>query len=222
MARFVLWGTMLFNGIEGSVGWANVPWLALWCVASMALRSYAVFFYATSFWHYVVYIGTYHQRRNIAFPAFKRDALLYKTLALAQAGIQFAARFDFAQPDLAALALLVAGFGLATLAAHALGVDRTYFGWELGEITGEWVQRFPYGVLPHPMILGGCIGWLGFHKLDGFREAWPYCAPLHICLYLVHALQEHWSIHSNGAIKRAAAGPPELVGAAAGKAAKAD
>ena len=36
-------------------------------------------------------------------------------------------RFDLAHPDLASLTLLVLGFGLATLAAARLGVDRTYY-----------------------------------------------------------------------------------------------
>ena len=71
------------------------------------------------------------------------------------------------------------GFGLASLAASALGVDRTYFGWELGVCDGEYVQRFPYGVIPHPMIVGGALGWLGFHALPAFRQAFPSYAPLH-------------------------------------------
>ena len=54
------------------------------------------------------------------------------------------------------------------------------------------------------MILGGVVGWLGFHKLAGFRAAWPIYAPLHVAFYLAHAAQEHLSIHANG--KLAAAG----------------
>jgi len=208
MAFFVVLGTSVFNGFESVVGWSNIPYLTLAALTAGLLRSYSLFFYATSFAHYFVYMSTYHQREGIAFGAFKRDALLYKTLALVQAGAQYLYRFDYSAPDVASLGMLVCGFGLATLAAHRLGVDRTYFGWELGEIHGECVLRFPYGVIPHPMIVGGCIGWMGFHKLAGFAAAWPTYAPLHVAFYLCHAVQEHRTIGgctSNGKLAAAKA-----------------
>ena len=121
--------------------------------------------------------------------------------ALAQALAQYATLADLRRPDYVSLALLAVGFGLASLAAYRLGVDRTYFGWELGETHGECVLRFPYGAIPHPMILGGCLGWLGFHKLAAFRDAWPCYAPLHVALYLAHAAQEHLAVHSNGKLR---------------------
>lgn len=198
MAWQVIFFTDVFNSFEVKIGWANICYLTLVTALSLAFRSYGVFFCATSFAHYFVYTSTYHQRKDIAFGAFKRDALLYKTLALVQAGFQFLTLFDYSKPDYIALGLLVSGFGLATLAASRLGVDRTYFGWELGEISGDYVARFPYGVIPHPMILGGVIGWLGFHKLDAFRAAWPIYVPLHVALYTAHAVQEHFAIHTTG------------------------
>jgi hypothetical protein len=204
MAFQVVFWTAAMYRLEMHLGWTNLIYLLCATAVSFAARSYSVFFCLTSFVHYAVYASTYHQRTNVAFGAFKRDALLFKTLALVQAGVQFLFRFDYSQPDIIALALLAGGFGLAGLAASRLGVDRTYFGWELGVISGDYVAKFPYGVIPHPMILGGVIGWLGFHKLDGFREAFPAYVPVHIALYLCHALQEHFAIHSNG--KLAASG----------------
>ena len=203
-------------------GWARVACHLFTPAAAslvMLCGADAIFFYLTSFMHYAVYIATYHQRAGVAFGAFKRDALLYKTLALSQAAFQYLALFDYAHPDALSLSMVLSGFGLATLAAHRLGVDRTYFGWELGEVrspqahatgrapltpsstlqvTGQCVTRFPYGSIPHPMILGGCVGWLGFFKLAGFRAAWPLYAPLHVCCYMLHAAQEHFAIHANG------------------------
>lgn len=203
MAMQVQLGTAIFNGFESAIGWANVCYLLSAILAAVATQSYATFFFATSFAHYVVYASTYHQRENIAFGAFKRDALLYKTLALTQAAVQYLYRFDFSAPDYTSLAMIVGGFGLATMATAALGVDRTYFGWELGEIKGGYVSSgFPYGVVPHPMILGGILGWCGIGKLDGFREAWPLYVPLHVGLYVAHAMQEHFAVHSTGLIQK--------------------
>jgi len=205
MAFQVIFFTYVFDKFEFHVGWTNVLYLLVAGVTALAARSYSVFFCMTSFVHYAVYASTYHQRTGIAFGAFKRDALLFKTLALAQAGVQFLYHFDFSQPDYAALALLSSGFGLATLAANRLGLDRTYFGWELGEIKGDYVARFPYGVVPHPMILGGITGWLGFQKLAAFREAYPLYVPMHILFYTAHAIQEHFAIHTNGKLASAGA-----------------
>lgn len=206
LAKFMAWwvraGTAIFNSIEGVLGWANLSYLLGLALLALVARTYTVFFVGTSFMHYLVYMGTYHQRVNIAYCAWKRDALLYKTLALMQAGLQFVFCFDYSAPDFVSIGLCAFGFGLAFLATLALGVDRTYFGWELGEINGDCVRRFPYGFFPHPMILGGIVSWLGFHKLDGFRSAWPYYVPLHVAFYVCHATQEHCTVHTTGLLQK--------------------
>ena len=223
-AAAVLTGTAIFNNIEGVVGWGNLSTLGFIGAASVLANSYNVFFYCTSFLHYLIYLSTYTYRQphatRIAFGAFKRDALLYKTLALTQAIVQYVTLPPTAfhnQPHLFSLALLAVGFGLATLAALALGVDQTYFGWELGAVQGNFVQRFPYGYIPHPMIMGGMIGWMGFHALPAFRAAHPYYALLHVALYLAHAMQEHASIHSTGLLATSTGKPlaPEAADAIA-------
>lgn len=84
----VIFFTYVFDKFEFHVGWTNVLYLLVAGVTALAARSYSVFFCMTSFVHYAVYASTYHQRTGIAFGAFKRDALLFKTLALAQAGVQ--------------------------------------------------------------------------------------------------------------------------------------
>lgn len=209
-AALVIIGTTIFNNIETVVGWGNLAILSTLGAAALLARSYTLFFYATSFLHYLVYISTYSYRQphatGIAFGAFKRDALLFKTLALVQATVQYLTLPPTAlanQPHALSLALFAGGFGLGALATAALGVDRTYFGWELGQIRGSHVQRFPYGVIPHPMIIGGMLGWLGFHALPAFRAAHPYYAPLHVALYAAHAMQEHSSIHMTGLLAQA-------------------
>ena len=156
-AAAVIAGTTVFNNIEGVVGWGNLTILSVIGTVSALSSSYNVFFYATSFLHYLIYLSTYTYRQphttRIAFGAFKRDALLFKTLALTQAIVQYVTLPPTAlrnQPHLPSLALLALGFGLASLAALALGVDQTYFGWELGAVKGNFVQRFPYGCARAP------------------------------------------------------------------------
>ena len=82
------------------------------------------------------------------------------------------------------------GYGLSTAATVALGIDQTYFGVELGVMKPNFVSQFPYGYVPHPMIIGSIVGLLGFHKMATFRAALPYLVPVHICMYMIHMIQE--------------------------------
>ena len=59
------------------------------------------------------------------------------------------------------------------------------------------------------MILGGIVGWMGIGKLEGFMQAWPHYAPLHVALYLVHATQEHFAVHTTGLIQAGASLPKQ-------------
>jgi hypothetical protein len=86
---------------------------------------------------------------------------------------------------------------LSAYTTALLGVDGTYFGIELGfvQASKHYVQRFPYGVIPHPMILSQCVALLGLFRHAAFRAAWPYLVPAHICFYMTHMVQEHFDIH---------------------------
>lgn len=56
------------------------------------------------------------------------------------------------------------------------------------------------------MIMAQIFGLLGFYKAEHFRNEWPYVVPIHIVLYVVHMLQEHWDIYkkpSRSAVKSA-------------------
>jgi hypothetical protein len=76
------------------------------------------------------------------------------------------------------------------MAASALGKERTYFGVELDRVPPRRIHRFPYGTIPHPMILGAIVGLLGLHAMSGFRAVLPWVISVHIGLYLLHLLQE--------------------------------
>jgi hypothetical protein len=159
--------------------------------------SYEVFFALTSFVHYFRYISTYYFRKDIDFGSFKRDVLLFKTLAFSQLIYMylFPASGHFSL-DWVSIGMIVSGYSVSVMATNALGIDRTYFAAELGLVPHKWITQFPYGYIPHPMIVSQIWALLGFYKAQHLREASPYVVPVHITLYLVHMFQEHFNIYS--------------------------
>mmetsp|Transcript_20091 Transcript_20091/g.42135 ORF Transcript_20091/g.42135 Transcript_20091/m.42135 type:complete len:668 (-) Transcript_20091:106-2109(-) len=215
VSRFMAWNVVFWTKVvyivEMYFGYSNIAYLvalgALW-----ALVDYRVFLVGTSFVHYLRYINTYYHREGVAYGDFKRDALLYKTLAVGQIVALYAhaatkgfTDFSPAVLDPVGLAMVVGGYALSAYCTSQLGVDGTYFGIELGMVPMQknYVQRFPYGVIPHPMILSQCVALLGFHKNEAFRQAMPFLVPAHVALYLVHMLQEHFDIHATRKAKKA-------------------
>jgi Phospholipid methyltransferase len=156
--------------------------------------SVPVFLIGSSFIHYGIYIATYYHRpRDVAFLAFKNTVMTFKATALLQMAYIYCKNFSY---DPVSLALIVAGFALSTAAATALGIDRTYFGYELQVVPpSKPVTTFPYNCgVPHPMIVGNLLWLSGLYKMQGFRDAIPWLAPVHMALYTVHMLQEHFDI----------------------------
>lgn len=187
MAWLVLIVTDLRFRTAALVGWTNLTYVALAAGAGYATGDYRVFVGLTSFVHYLKYIGTYNQRRGVSFGQFKRNVMFFKTVAILHLVYLY---YKHLEVDPASIALLAAGYSLSISATRALGIDATYFGVELGECAPRFVSSFPYGVIPHPMILGGIVGFLGFHKLEGLRTEMPWLVPMHIGFYLIHCLQE--------------------------------
>jgi hypothetical protein len=70
-------------------------------------------------------------------------------------------------------------------------MSRTYFGAELGIVPPARIEAAPYGLVPHPMILGSLIALLGVQLQPELRAAHPWLAPAHAALYLIHLAQEH-------------------------------
>ena len=91
--------------------------------------------------------------------------------------------------------MIASGYVVSILATNALGVDRTYFAAELGLVKPKWIDQFPYGYIPHPMIVSQIWALLGFFKAAHFRAEAPYVVPVHVALYTVHMLQEHFDIY---------------------------
>lgn len=186
-AALTLTTTWLSEAVQRNVGVANLGWVALVAVVSACLGEPAVFVAGTSFVHYLIYMAVFHHRGDLAFPVFVRNATFFKALALAELAALYLLHFEF---DAVSLALIAAGGGLSYAAYRALGAERTYFGAELGRCEPRRVDAFPYGLVPHPMIVGGVLLLAGFHALAPLRAAWPWLVPVHIGLYLAHLGQE--------------------------------
>lgn len=191
LAFAILLCTRSYAFLGKRIGGNNLLYLGTLAALDFTLDA-PIFLYGTSFVHYLLYFGTYYTREGVSFHTFRRDAVLYKGLAIAQLALLYARNYHF---DPSSLSLIAAGLGLSGLAAFRLGAVRTYFGAELGLATREKITAFPYGFLPHPMILGNIIALCGLMKLENFREAAPYLAPLHILFYVLHMLQEHFDVH---------------------------
>jgi len=186
MAQMILIVTDGVFQAEKYVGYNNLVYVAVAALLSVYVHPLA-FLVMTSYMHYLMYIATYAQKTNVAHGLFKRNVIFYKTLALSQMAYYYISNFQY---DPISLTLIVVGYGISTAAAVALGIDRTYFGVELGLYEPKWISAFPYNCIPHPMIVGAMLGLSGVYKMAGMRAAMPYLVPGHIFLYACHMAQE--------------------------------
>lgn len=97
---------------------------------------------------------------------------------------------------LIALAPLALGVFLQLTAVRALGLERTYYGVELGALASRRVSTFPYSAVPHPMHLGIILQCLGLYLLSPeFNVAYPWLIPGHLLFTVLTALVEHLDLH---------------------------
>ncbi len=193
-AASLLAGTKIVEFTHRFVGATNLVYTLLLAAIAFILKNATIFLAGTSFVHYLIYIGTFFYRRNVSYGTFLRNAVFFKSLAMGQLLFWYIYYFQF---DPISLTLVVVGYGLSFLAYFRLGSLRTYFGVELGKIAPQQIDTFPYGVVPHPMIVGNIIGLIGLERLEPLRVALPWLIPLHIAFYLVHLVQEILDLHEN-------------------------
>ena len=140
-------------------------------------RSLAPAVWLLSFWHYYLYwlavaFGT------PSFDAFKRDAVAMKTVSVAALAAVY-----LAQPlDVVSLAVIAGGILLNLRAASVLGLDRTYYGHEVGGLPPEKITAFPYSLIAHPMIVGNVAAFGGTLLNPDFARQWGPLAALHVAL----------------------------------------
>lgn len=160
-------------------GVACVTFILLAVALAAVAGRLAVAVYSLSFWHYYLYWLAYRFGR-IALPAFERDALLMKSVALA---LFFWAYFQV-PIDWPSLAIIAAGFALNAVAAVALGRDRTYYGHEVADLPWRPQRRFPYSWIAHPMLVGNIIAYGGTLLAADFRRHWWPLAAAHVAANL--------------------------------------
>ncbi len=201
-AQVVLSFTSVFDLVTRHVGWGNLAYVAALGLASLAVQSPLPLLIGASFVHYLLYIFVFEFRDWISFGQFKRDAMFFKGVSYAMI-----AAIYLSVPELNPLSigLVVVGYGLAAAATAALGVDRTWFGVELGQLEPKRITTFPYNVVQHPMIVGAGIGLLGIALHEPFLTSYPWLVPLHVLFYTIHLVQEATDPLAPGKVESSAA-----------------
>tara|TARA_R110002049_G_scaffold4601_3_gene31765 strand:+ start:22090 stop:23976 length:1887 start_codon:yes stop_codon:yes gene_type:complete len=186
-AGWVLGWTKIFESAVHYVGWTNLAYVASMATIGMALQSLTWFLLATSFVHYLIYLGTIREPTQVSFGTFRRDAVFFKAVSMTSLFGIYAANFG---GQWLSLACVVTGFALATYATSVLGVNRTYFSTELGFDTPQRATRWPYNMIPHPMILGALLGIASMSLVPSMREQYGWLIATHLAFYLVVLFQE--------------------------------
>lgn len=186
-AQWVLRWTSIFELVVRYLGWTNLAYTLLMAAISWGLDDWRWFVVTTSFVHYGIYLGTFRETNPVAFGIFRRNAIFFKTLAMTQLFLLYAAFFS---SNWLSLGTVLAGFSLATCATAVLGVNRTYFSAELGFDPPMKVKRFPYGVIPHPMVLGAMMGIGGMWLVPGLRHSCAWLLSAHLICYSAVLFQE--------------------------------
>ena len=183
-----IWVMTIGNAfVEEKIGWPNVAY-----VIGAYMLGPLPFLVLTSFRHYCIYISTFAYRQPmVAHGEFMRDVLFYKTVAMMHLSRRLLPMVDLPK-DAPGLLMVLAGFAITMLATARLGMIRTYFGAELGFVKPQWVEGFPYGVIPHPMIVGQIIAYstVLYWWNDRISSENALLMGGHISFYTVHMFQE--------------------------------
>jgi Phospholipid methyltransferase len=158
-------GTFLYPLFNRYIGLLNLLVVGLFWSVTSAHPVERIYLF--SFVHYFLYLFAY-TFRAVEPGRFARDASLFQLIALGSLFYQYGSM----GLDVPSLAVAALGFGLSGLAFLRLGSDRTFFGVEFGVVPPGKVSRFPYGFIPHPMVVGKLVGFAGLALHAPFRAAW--------------------------------------------------
>jgi hypothetical protein len=178
------WGNASF---EEYIGWDNLVY-----IGAAYLLGPMPFLLLTSFRHYAVYITTFAYREPmVAHGYLMRDSKLYKTVSMMHLGRRLLPMVELPR-DLPGVAVAALGFAITMLATARLGMVRTYFGTELKFVKPEWIEGFPYGTIPHPMIVGQlfAFGTILYWWRAQITTENAMLLMAHMTCYTVHMVQE--------------------------------
>lgn len=166
------------------------------------LTDYKIFLIGTSYIHYIQYIYVYYYHSSIDYNKFKRYVIFYKFLSLAQLYslyISTFTSFSCVYNNLLSIIIIISINILSGYSAYLLGKDGCYFGIELGYIckNKNYISKFPYGYIPHPMILSQCIALYFMNNNLLFYNNWSFLIYFHILFNIIHMIQEHFDIYIN-------------------------
>ena len=161
---------------------------------------YKIFLISTSFIHYIQYIYVYYYRSSIDYNKFKKNVIFYKFLSIGQLYSLYTSTFtsfSCVYNNLLSIIIIISSNILSGYSAYLLGTDGCYFGIELGYVNKNknYVSKFPYGYIPHPMILSQCIALYFMNNNFIFYNNWPFLIYFHILFYIIHMIQEHFDLH---------------------------
>ena len=183
-----IWLTTFFNyKMEENIGYANLVYLGV-----SYLMGPTAFLVLTSYRHYCVYMTTFAFRQPMVAHGFlMRDAKFWKTIALMHLGRRLLPLVQI-PADIPGVVLAATGFAITILATVRLGFVRTYFGSELGFVKPKWITGFPYGVIPHPMIVGQLIAYSAILAWFWERLSTETVTLIggHMSFYTAHMVQE--------------------------------
>ena len=184
----ILKSTNVWIEIERYIGFNNITYFAFMKTIAHITNCPSLFIYSTSYIHYLIYISTFYYRKNIHFNSFVRNYLVYKTVALIN--LLFIFNYPFGINHV----LAACGYMITMLATRALGKHYTYFGIELGLVEYKKINKFPYGIIPHPMITGQLFALSSIILLVPFLSNEFIILSIHIILYIIHMFQEIYDI----------------------------
>jgi len=157
------------------------------------LTDYKIFLIGTSYIHYIQYIYVYYYHSSIDYNKFKRYVIFYKFLSLAQLYslyISTFTSFSCVYNNLLSIIIIISINILSGYSAYLLGKDGCYFGIELGYIckNKNYISKFPYGYIPHPMILSQCIALYFMNNNLLFYNNWSFLIYFHILFNIIHMI----------------------------------
>jgi len=174
------------------IGWFNL--FAVLAIAylyySQQLQLFPYLVYLITIIYHVIYISEY-SFRTVPLAEFRRDAVTFRLLA-------WGILFTLCSPNVYSSIIACIGFALTFASFWQLGPNLTYFSRELNELTESDKQRkvgFPYGYIPHPMIVGDIISISALLITPCFWNNWYPLIMLHIVAYMFVLFQEISQVH---------------------------